>query len=156
MTEPATLFAEKSSCDKGLDSASAVATQEMGRRFAQGLRAGDVVAFFGGLGSGKTTMIKGICTGLNCTDLVSSPTFTLIHEYQGRLPIYHFDFYRVASATDALALDLDAYFDGDGVCLIEWSEKVLALLPAHRFEVHLQNNFAEGRRDSRTIRFETG
>jgi len=154
VVEATALFVENMGAGKWLDLQNVDATLEMGRCFAKTLQAGDVVAFFGGLGSGKTTLIKGVCAGLNSTHLVSSPTFTLIHEYSGRVPIYHFDFYRIASVTDALSLDLTQYFDGDGICLMEWSERILDLLPAHRIEVYLQNLFEEGQCGRRKIRFE--
>ena len=112
-------------------------TLRFGRQIAQQLAAGSVVAFFGGLGAGKTTLIKGICGALAVKETVTSPTFTLINEYTGRLPVYHFDFYRIESDAEVLDLGLEEYFYGDGICLIEWPEVVHALLPAQRLEVHL-------------------
>ncbi len=75
-------------------------TEEAGRKFAASLKAGDVIAFYGGLGMGKTAFIRGIAAGLEVTDHVSSPTFALVHEYRGRLPLFHFDMYRVTSWDD--------------------------------------------------------
>ncbi len=99
---------------------------------AAGLRRGDVLALTGDLGAGKTHFSKGITAGLGATSPVTSPTFTLIHEYLGgRLPVYHFDFYRLDDEDEALKIGLDEYLDGDGVCLIEWADKFPALLPAH-------------------------
>jgi len=89
------------------------------------------------LGSGKTTCVKGICAGLGVEEEVTSPTFTLINEYQGRLPVFHFDFYRISSVNELRDLGLDEYFYGDGICLIEWPEIVTDMLPKHHFEVHL-------------------
>ena len=112
-------------------------TLRFGSQIAQQLDAGSVVAFFGGLGAGKTTLIKGICSALAVKETVTSPTFTLINEYTGRLPVYHFDFYRIKSDAEVLDLGLEQYFYADGICLIEWPEVVHALLPVQRLEVHL-------------------
>ncbi|MFQ5639914.1 MAG: tRNA (adenosine(37)-N6)-threonylcarbamoyltransferase complex ATPase subunit type 1 TsaE [bacterium] len=126
-------------------------TRELGEKFAQFLSAGDVIAFFGELGSGKTTMIKGVCQGLNVCDDVTSPTFTLIQEYRGRLPVYHFDFYRTSSPNEIWELGCDDYFYGDGICLIEWPDRIFAHLPQKRVNVHLQRQFEKGRRNQREI-----
>lgn len=103
-----------------------------GRTIAATLRRGDVLALCGDLGAGKTHFAKGLAAGLQSDTAVTSPTFTLIHEYVGgRLPIYHFDFYRLDDEDEALKIGLDEYLDGDGVCLIEWADKFPALLPSH-------------------------
>jgi len=105
---------------------------EFGRAQAGALRRGDVLALSGELGAGKTHFVKGVAAGLNAEAAVTSPTFTLIHEYLGgRLPVYHFDFYRLEDEDEALKIGLDEYLDGDGVCLIEWADKFPDLLPAH-------------------------
>jgi len=94
------------------------------------LRGGEVLALDGDLGAGKTQFVKGVAEGLGCGCDVTSPTFTLIHEYTGgRLPLYHFDFYRLESADEALRAGLDDYLDGAGVVAIEWAGKFPALLP---------------------------
>lgn len=113
-------------------SQSAEETVAFGRSLATTLRRGDVLALCGELGAGKTHFVKGVAVGLDTTAAVTSPTFTLIHEYVGgRLPVYHFDFYRLADGDEALKIGLDEYLDGDGVCLIEWADKFSALLPPH-------------------------
>jgi tRNA threonylcarbamoyladenosine biosynthesis protein TsaE len=113
-------------------SANAEATIAHGRALAATLRRGDVLALNGDHGAGKTHFVKGVAAGLNATASVTSPTFTLIHEYLGgRLPLYHFDFYRLEDEDEALKIGLDEYLDGDGVCVIEWAEKFPALLPPH-------------------------
>jgi tRNA threonylcarbamoyladenosine biosynthesis protein TsaE len=126
-------------------------TRSIAGEFAQTLTAGDVVAFFGDLGSGKTTFIRGVCEALDIKDGVSSPTFTLIHEYAGRLPIYHFDFYRIENANDIWQLGWDDYFYGDGVCLIEWADRIVGFLPANRIEVRLRSCFPHGLPDRREV-----
>lgn len=103
-----------------------------GRSVAATLQRGDVLALRGDLGAGKTHFVKGLVAGLGAETAVTSPTFTLIHEYPGgRFPIYHFDFYRLDDEDEALKIGLDEYLYGDGACVIEWAEKFPALLPPH-------------------------
>jgi tRNA threonylcarbamoyladenosine biosynthesis protein TsaE len=105
---------------------------ELGRAETAQLRRGDVLALCGELGAGKTHFVKGVAAGLGTEAEITSPTFTLIHEYTGgRLPLYHFDFYRLEDEDEALKIGLDEYLDGDGVCIIEWADKFPGLLPAH-------------------------
>jgi tRNA threonylcarbamoyladenosine biosynthesis protein TsaE len=108
------------------------ATVRFGHDFAAGLKAGDVIALNGDLGAGKTHFVKGLAAGLGAASAVTSPTFTLIHEYLGgRLPLFHFDLYRLDTADDLLRIGLDDYLDAGGVLAIEWAEKFPALLPPH-------------------------
>ena len=105
-------------------------TGAFGRRFADDVKAGDVIALSGGLGSGKTQFVKGLTAGLGAATAATSPTFTLIHEYSGgRLPIYHFDFFRIEDRPSAERLGLDDYFFGDGVSIIEWADRFPDLIP---------------------------
>ena len=105
-------------------------TAAFGRSIASTLRRGGVIALCGDLGAGKTHFVKGLAAGLGGDGIVTSPTFTLIHEYTGgRLPLFHFDFYRLEDETEALKIGLEEYLDGEGVCVIEWAEKFPALLP---------------------------
>lgn len=109
---------------------SAAETESLGRDFARKIDKGDVTALRGDLGSGKTQFVKGVVTGLGSNTEVTSPTFTLIHEYAGgRLPVYHFDFFRIEDRQSAERLGLDEYFFGDGVCLVEWADKFPELIP---------------------------
>ncbi len=106
-------------------------TFALGRAIAATLRAGDVLALDGELGAGKTHFVKGIAAGLGCGGDVTSPTFTLVHEYTGgRLPLFHFDFYRLESEDETLRIGLDDYLGADGVVVIEWAGKFPALLPS--------------------------
>ena len=103
-----------------------------GRAFAAQLRAGDVLALCGDLGAGKTHFVKGLAAGLGTDAAVTSPTFTLIHEYPGgRLPLFHFDLYRLDTADELLRIGFDDYLDSAGVLAIEWAEKFPTLLPPH-------------------------
>lgn len=120
-------------------SASAAETIAFGRACAAGLRAGDVVALVGDLGSGKTQFVKGIVAGMGSDANVTSPTFTLIHEYtDGRLPVYHFDFYRLGTADEALRLGLDEYLFGDGISVIEWADRFRELIPGNARWLHFE------------------
>jgi tRNA threonylcarbamoyladenosine biosynthesis protein TsaE len=99
---------------------------------AENLDAGSVIALKGELGSGKTVFTKGLVIGLRGSPMATSPTFTIVHEYQGgRLPIYHFDFFRLENRGSTDRLGLDDYLFGDGVCVIEWADRWPDLVPAH-------------------------
>ena len=112
--------------------ASVEDTLAWGRALAGTLRVGDVIALVGGLGAGKTHATKGIVAGLGCTGEVSSPTFTLVHEYGGgRLPAFHFDFYRLDSEAELPGIGWEDYLDADGVIIAEWADKFPAAIPAH-------------------------
>ncbi|XHR28783.1 MAG: tRNA (adenosine(37)-N6)-threonylcarbamoyltransferase complex ATPase subunit type 1 TsaE [Chthoniobacteraceae bacterium] len=105
-------------------------TLELGRALAAELRRGDVLALAGDLGAGKTHFTKGLAEGLGVEADVTSPTFTLVHEYPGgRLPLVHIDLYRLEEPTEVLGIGLDDYLFGDGVTVIEWADKFEALMP---------------------------
>ena len=127
-------------------------TKALGKKLSQLLYRGDVVGFFGELGSGKTQMIRGICQGFTCADQVSSPTFTIINEYQGEIPVYHFDFYRVNSAQEIFDLGFEEYFFDSGICLIEWAEHVTTFFPQNHIEIFLQGQFQKGMENMRKIK----
>jgi tRNA threonylcarbamoyladenosine biosynthesis protein TsaE len=101
-------------------------TRKLGERIGKCLQAGDILLLFGELGAGKTTLIQGITAGLEVApdQYVRSPSFTLINEYKGRLPIYHVDLYRIESTAELADLGLEDYFFGEGVTLVEWGEKL--------------------------------
>ncbi|MGI9243075.1 MAG: tRNA (adenosine(37)-N6)-threonylcarbamoyltransferase complex ATPase subunit type 1 TsaE [Verrucomicrobiales bacterium] len=107
-------------------------TIAFGTQVAADLGAGDTLALVGDLGAGKTHFTKGIAAGLGCDAAVTSPTFTLVHEYTGgRLPIFHFDFYRLESADELLNIGWDDYLDARGIAVVEWADKFPDLLPAN-------------------------
>lgn len=108
---------------------SAEETTALGKKIGALLKKGDVLALEGTLAAGKTTFTKGVAEALGITDTITSPTFCLVSEYEGRLPLYHFDVYRLNGADDFVNLGADDMLYGDGVCLIEWSEKVEEELP---------------------------
>jgi tRNA threonylcarbamoyladenosine biosynthesis protein TsaE len=130
---------------------SAEETRAAGAALGRQLAPGDVVAFIGDLGTGKTCMIQGICAALEVTDYVSSPTFILINEYAGRcrgqaIPVYHFDLYRVNSESELENLGSDEYFSEQSICLVEWAERAGGLLPPRRREVRIEHLGADARR----------
>lgn len=109
-------------------------TREFGTRFAAQCGVGSVVALEGDLGTGKTQFVKGLAAGLGCGSEVTSPTFALIHEYRGgRVPLYHFDLYRIENARDVERLDIDDYFRGDGVSVVEWADRFREVIPTHAY-----------------------
>ena len=107
------------------ESHSAQETRELGRKMAGSVKAGDILLLRGDLASGKTCFCSGLANGLGFEGDVSSPTFTLINEYKGgRLPLYHIDLYRVESKGSVEGLGLEEYFEGPGVCVVEWPERL--------------------------------
>jgi tRNA threonylcarbamoyladenosine biosynthesis protein TsaE len=113
-------------------------TKEFGRSLAGELKAGSMVALIGPLGSGKTVLIQGICSGLGVTEFVTSPTFVIINEYPGKRRVYHFDLYRLENIEEFIKLGYEEYFYGEGITLIEWAEKIKSLLPQKRMEINLE------------------
>jgi len=113
-------------------------TERFGVKLGQVLKSGDVVCLNGELGAGKTTLTKSIGIGLGVNDYITSPTFTLINEYSGRLPVYHFDVYRLENVEDLYDLGFDEYFYGKGVSIVEWAEKIEGLLPEHRLVLDIE------------------
>ncbi len=123
-------------------------TDAFGKRLAEFLFPGAVVALIGPLGAGKTYLVRAIAVGLGIANpnVVNSPTFVLIQEYDARLPIFHFDAYRLAKEAEFVDLGAHEYFDRGGVCLIEWADKVPGALPRERLEVRIAITGAESRR----------
>ena len=117
---------------------SAEETIAFGRQLAETFRAGAVLALTGDLGAGKTCLVKGLAAGLGITHAVTSPTFTLIHEYRGgRLLLAHIDLYRLATTGEAVNIGIEDYLGGEGVTVIEWAERIDSLLPAHTQRIRL-------------------
>ena len=121
-------------------------TESFGRQFAGSVKPGDVLALSGDLGAGKTQFVKGLAAALGAPTTVTSPTFTLIHEYSGgRLPIYHFDFFRIEDRPSAERLGLDDYFFGDGVSVIEWAGRFPDLIPENARWISFETKSEEQR-----------
>lgn len=107
-------------------------TKELGRSLAEHLKPGSIVALCGEFGAGKTVFVKGIAEGLGVEDVlhaVISPSFTLVKEYEGRMPLYHFDLYRITSEEDLFTVGYEEYFEKDGAIVIEWADKFMHLFP---------------------------
>ena len=125
---------------------SAAETEVAGGQLAQTLRAGDVLALVGDLGAGKTRLVKGIARALGSTHAVTSPTFTLLHEYSGgRLPLYHFDFYRLENIASLRTIGFEEYIFGEGVSVIEWADKFPRAIPAQARWIKIEILSATGR-----------
>lgn len=122
-------------------SKSAAETFEIGHKLGQELPTPKVVCLFGELGAGKTTLIKGLVSGATQLDpsVVQSPTFTYLHIYEGKKTVYHFDLYRLRDADEFLSMGFDEYFEADGICCIEWSERIEPCLPSDRLSIYLQH-----------------
>lgn len=119
------------------ESRSPEETQRVGEALGRRLKAGDVVATIGELGAGKTCFLQGLARGLGVTETATSPTFVLINQYRGRLPVYHVDAYRTTSLAELLDLGLEELFYGEGVTVVEWADKLLPLLPPHAVTVRI-------------------
>ena len=104
-------------------------TEAAGERLGASLSPGTVLAYRGGLGMGKTAFTRGLARGLGCTGRVTSPTFTIVNEYEGRIPLFHFDMYRLPDSDALFDIGWDDYLDRGGVCAVEWSEQVDDALP---------------------------
>jgi tRNA threonylcarbamoyladenosine biosynthesis protein TsaE len=131
-----------------IDLPDPAATEAFGRRLGSLLLPGAVVVLAGQLGAGKTQLTRAIALGLGLPDgrVVTSPTFVLIQEYPARVPVYHFDVYRLRSAAEFFELAAGEYLEGDGVCLIEWGDRVEAQLPPDRLRVTLEVTGEQSRR----------
>lgn len=128
---------------------SAEETEAFGEALAARLKPGDVVAYRGGLGMGKTAFTRGLARGLGCAGRVSSPTFTLVNEYEGRLPLFHFDLYRLGGGDELFDIGWEDYLDRGGVCAVEWSERAAGVLPEGTIWITLER--CEGQEDWRRI-----
>jgi tRNA threonylcarbamoyladenosine biosynthesis protein TsaE len=107
--------------------------------WAHTLAAGTVIALHGNLGAGKTCFVQGLARGLDVKDNVHSPTFTLINEYRGTLPLYHLDLYRLRSEEDAWEIGIEDYLSPEGITVIEWADRIQRILPAHTIHIMLEN-----------------
>ena len=117
---------------------NSIETLALGEALGARLRPGDVVALFGDLGSGKTTLTKGIATGMGLPDDIHSPTFTLIHEHIGAVPLYHVDLYRLVSENEVEGIGVEEYIHGGGVTVIEWADRMRPMLPPERLDIDIK------------------
>lgn len=124
-------------------------TEQFGEEVAKSLRGGDVLAFTGSLGMGKTAFTRGLARGLGCRGRVTSPTFTIVNEYDGKTPLFHFDMYRLGSSDELFDIGWDDYLARGGVCAVEWSENVADAIPPDAVRVAIER--APGGDDCRRI-----
>ena len=121
-------------------------TMKIGKKLACLSCPGDIICLIGDLGTGKTTFTKAIASGLGVEDDVTSPTFTILQEYEGRIPVYHFDVYRIEDIREMEDIPYEEYFYGKGICVIEWAEIIRELLPENYMEIHIKY-LGEGKRE---------
>ena len=110
-------------------------TQVIAKEIADTLKGGEFIAMYGDLGAGKTAFVQGLAKALGITNHVTSPTFTIVNEYEGRLPLYHFDVYRIADPDEMYEIGYDDYIDSDGVCVVEWAELIEDLFPDRYYKL---------------------
>lgn len=121
-------------------------TEHIGEMLGRRLRPGTVVAYRGGLGMGKTAFTRGLARGLDCAGRVTSPTFTIVNEYDGATPLFHFDMYRLGSSDELFDIGWEDYLTRGGVCAVEWSERVDDAMPADTLWVDIARGTDESDR----------
>ncbi|WP_024833153.1 tRNA (adenosine(37)-N6)-threonylcarbamoyltransferase complex ATPase subunit type 1 TsaE [Ruminiclostridium josui] len=119
-------------------------TVEAGLKLGNILKPGDVIWLSGDLGTGKTALTNGIAKALGIDDYITSPTFNLVNEYEGRLPLYHFDVYRIADPDEMFDIGFDEYLNNGGVTVIEWGEQISEILPSDIIRVTIEKNLQKG------------
>jgi tRNA threonylcarbamoyladenosine biosynthesis protein TsaE len=130
-----------------LTSESPEETLIIGERLGRLLEKGNIICLTGDLGAGKTAFTKGIAKGLEVLDYVTSPTYTIINEYEGRLPLYHFDVYRLNDVEEMYELGYEEYFFGDGVVVLEWADIVTDIIPRERLWITILNTKGDNSRE---------
>jgi tRNA threonylcarbamoyladenosine biosynthesis protein TsaE len=119
-------------------------TYLIGKSLGENAKAGQIYCLNGDLGVGKTVFTKGFAAGLGITEHITSPTFTIVNVYEGKLPFYHFDVYRIADPEELYEIGYEEYFFGNGVCLIEWAELIGELLPEDVININIEKNLEKG------------
>ncbi|CEJ75186.1 tRNA (adenosine(37)-N6)-threonylcarbamoyltransferase complex ATPase subunit type 1 TsaE [Paraclostridium sordellii] len=120
-------------------------TKDIGYKLGQLVTPKSVICLIGDLGAGKTTMTQSLAKALEVDDYITSPTFTIVNEYEGRIPLYHFDVYRIGSSDEMYDIGFDEYIDGDGVCIIEWANLIEDILPNEY--LYIEMNYKETGRE---------
>jgi tRNA threonylcarbamoyladenosine biosynthesis protein TsaE len=126
---------------------SAEETSNIGEQLGRLLSSGNIICLSGDLGAGKTAFTKGIAKGMGIEDYVTSPTYTIINEYEGRLPLYHFDVYRLNDVEEMYELGYEEYFFGDGVVVLEWADIVRDIIPGERLWITILNTKGDNSRE---------
>ncbi len=130
-------------------------TKEIAKKFSSSVKEGDIICLDGDLGAGKTAFVSGFAEGLGYKGYVTSPTFTLVNEYEAEKTIYHFDVYRIDECDDMFDIGLDDYLFSDGVCIIEWAERIKSVLPENVINIEIKKDIEKGE-DFRKITIEGG
>ncbi len=117
-------------------------TKNIAKAFAKELLPGSVICLYGDLGVGKTAFVQGVANALGVTDYVSSPTFTIVNCYDGTLPLYHFDVYRISDSDEMYEIGYEEYVYGDGISLIEWPQLILDILPEKRYDITITKDLS--------------
>lgn len=122
-------------------------TEKFGAELGRQVSAGSVIALIGDLGTGKTTLTKAIASGLGVSDVITSPTFNIVKQYDsGRLPLYHFDVYRIGDVEEMYELGYEEYFYGEGLCIVEWADLIEELIPLDAVIIRIEYGEKEGER----------
>ena len=130
---------------KRYESFSEMDTFNIGRKIANIVKQSDVVCLDGDLGVGKTVFTKGFAVGLNINECITSPTFTIVQEYEeGRIPLYHFDAYRISDPEEMYEIGFEEYVNGEGVCLIEWASMIEEILPKDIIKINISKDLEKG------------
>ena len=132
---------------------SAQETFQAGQRLGSILDKGDMVCLTGGLGTGKTAFAGGVASALGIEGYITSPTFTIVNEYEGKIPLYHFDVYRIADPSEMFEIGFEEYVEGNGIVIIEWAELIKDILPAGYINVVIDKDFKAGS-DVRKLSFQ--
>lgn len=120
-------------------------TLELGKKIGENVTAGTVISLVGDLGVGKTVFTQGFAQGLGITECVNSPTFTIVQVYdEGRIPFYHFDVYRIADAEEMEEIGYEEYFYGEGVCMVEWADRIEEIMPEGHMVISIEKNLEKG------------
>lgn len=129
-----------------MESPSPARTRRLGSDLGRLAQPGDVILLTGDLGSGKTTLVQGISRGLGVREPARSPTFVLVSEHHGRLPLYHVDLYRIGGLEEAIDIGIEEFVEGDGICVVEWADRVPDVFPPEHLSIHLEMTGPKTRR----------
>ncbi len=128
-----------------IETSSPEETFEVGRKIGQTAKPGEIYTLNGDLGVGKTVFTQGVAAGLGITEHINSPTFTIVQVYEsGRLPFYHFDVYRIGDVEEMDEIGYEDYFFGNGLCIVEWAERIKELIPAEAKQITIEKNLEKG------------
>jgi len=119
-------------------------TVEFGKKLGMVLKSGDIISLSGDLGTGKTAFTNGIAKSLGIASYITSPTFTIVNEYEGRLPLYHFDVYRISDPDEMFDIGFEEYINSEGITIIEWGEQINDILPKEIIQVNIKKNLDKG------------